>query len=309
MGIPSGQGVDPASDTTAPNGEQGTPEQNQEADTQPPKTETPPAQEGSGHGVENKPSESAEELREKREEGKLQQTQTELRNVQEANQQFVKWASSTPERFRDALVSMRGMSEEEADKLVNQYKAEGMWKDTPNPQEPQQPTGQENLQQPDINKLVDERVQTTLQKERTNLYLRAGEDKFLEAIPEMDPANIKPEEINQVKELAGKVENIALALIKNDPSLDYGDALIRAYKIETGKTEEEIQKAREEGARAGYNEALNDNASTTQPSNSQPIKPSTVKLSPEDEIAAKRAEMSPEEWVKYGNMDVAYMDA
>lgn len=265
-------------------------------DTQSESAQTPPADGDSGNGDNAQPTPQSAPTEsgipdlteaERREAGKLQQTQQELKTAQEVNQQFVSYATKTPERFKEALQDVRGMTDEQAAQEVEKLKQQGYWQeDQATPTAPQQPAI-------DPNQIAQ---QVTFEMEK-----KQGFEKFIEAVPEMNPANIKPENVQEVQELAGKVEVIAGSLLQAGLASNFSEALIKGYQTVTGKSSEEIASAREDGRIEGIAQSNANKASTgTPPASTTSGKSSSVSLTSLEQQQADAMGMTAEEFASFG---------
>lgn len=264
------------------------------SDTQEPTNQTPPT-DGSGHGdnqgkPSNDPSEGGgsddnpqggddrDEIAKRREEGKLQQVQQELKELQQYKTYYdniVSAAKSSPEKYKKALIEFNGATEQEADAVVRQMIAEGEFQpqqgqgqynqqagqypqgNNQNPygqygQNPQNPYGVQQQPNQDPAQVAErvfaEKYQQMQQQQRV-------QKDFWERVPEMDPSNVPDEQKKHKAILASAVEYAATQMVQQNKDMDIVDALVESYKNITGRTDEQLESAREEGRMQGYLEA------------------------------------------------------
>lgn len=267
-----------------------------DVDTQETTTQAPPADD-SGHGVEGDISSSNQQVTVpakepdtealKREYGKLKQTQEEAKKLQSQLDEYQKIITSSPEVFEKALIQTANgqYTEAQAKAYVEDLKAKGYWKTESSPQAP--------LIDP---RQIAEQVKREVVSEQ---YFKTEIEKFIAEVPEMNPANVPADKVEETKALAERVDYIAQAYAQANPNVSFKDALLKAYKLETNKTDAEIEQAREAGKIEGMAMANAVNGSISKaPVASQSTK-STVRLSPEDQEAAKLIGMTPEDYLKY----------
>lgn len=295
----SGANVDPVStDTTS---------DNVQTDTQPEVSQAPPAQDTDGHGEDSNEvsstvntvtnSDANEEVRRKREEGKLQQVQKELREKEEAIQKYNDMFLKSPNVYKEALKSMRNMSDEEADQVINNLKQQGYWNE-----DNQQAQDNNNVQQPTQNIQVnpEQIAQQAYTKLRSDLEFENTVKTLWSTIPELskDEVDRLPQEERQEKiELAQKVLDRA----RYDSQLTgkpLQETIMDSYSYLSGKTQEEIENIKRQAQLSGYAKAQQNNLQ----SNTVNVKgstPSTSSLTEEQLRIAQQSGLDPIKDAKY----------
>ena len=288
-------------------------------DTQQAQT-SPPSDDGTGHGEEAKePSQSTpseegqldEDLANKRAVGKLQQLQKKWNHAQkdlERLKTIETKAMESPTKFRRALVDFNGWSERDAQRYVQNLKSRGVWQD-------QRPQGQGYAQQragiqeaqrqlqPTVNPY--EAAEKVFQSKQEAKKLQEG---FFDRVPELHPDNIPPEKRPAIKALVTSVEYEARRRVQENPDADLVDELVNVYKDFTGKTDEELNKAKEAGRRQGYLEANASKAGSTKPSSGKRDKSNNYGLTHEQLKQAKEEGLTPKEFADLVNNPVAVVE-
>lgn len=263
-------------------------------DTQEP-NQAPPASDESGHGDnQGQPSQGADqpgedsqgdqdkdELAKRREEGKLQKVQKELEEARKDLDRLKvieEKALESPEKFERALVDYSGWDQQSARQYVEQLKAQGTWSRGQTPQSypgQQGAAGQQGVaqggygqqqgtaqgQQPTIDP-YSAAEQVFQQKQQAQQL----QQQFFERVPEMDPRNVSSEKQPAMRSFAAAIEYEARRRVSENSDLNIVDALVDTYKDFTGKTDEQLESAREEGRVEGYLEANASKAGSSAPS-------------------------------------------
>jgi len=177
----------------------------------------------------------------KKEYGKLKETQKELKASRQEKEALIGWTLKTPERTREYLIETEGKSPEEADRVIAHVRVTNpqLWGSSQNGQ-------QNNAQQaPDPYVIAQQVVQKTLEE-------REYVDRFFKAVPELSPKTVKNDEEKQsFIAMSQKVDYIARSFLAAKPEADLETLWMDAYKYVTGRSDEDITHAREEGRYEG----------------------------------------------------------
>lgn len=290
-----------------------------DADTQQDDIVTPPTDDASGHGEEDKGASQAVQdepqdpkLLEanRREEGKLKQYQealqkagisdlSELETLAETRKSYEaiqERAKKSPESWKKALIEYNDMTEAEADQAIVNLKANGWWKES----QTQLPTTGTTPVNPEV--LAEQIEQRLEQKHLQKSIMKSLEETYPELVTN-DPIDYKTN-----KENIAKADYLAKAMMQALPNVTYKDAVFEMYAKVTGKSADEVNQARENGKLEGLALATQKaGASSGAPAGQQANKPS-VNLSDFEREAAKKMKMTEEEYVKYGSSKETYAE-
>lgn len=186
-----------------------------------------------------------------REAGKLKQVQKELEKSKkdlERLRNIEQKALESPEKYKRALVDYNGMSESDAEKTVADLKQQGIWSNI----QPSVPGKQPAATPIDPYKAAQE-----------VLAQRDHQDRFFERLPELNPKNIQATQRNTMATFASAIEFEARRRITEDSTLDLYDEIENVYKEFTGKNDEQLKTAREEGRLQGAMERSTSKVSIT----------------------------------------------
>lgn len=181
--------------------------------------------------------------------------------------------------YEKVLKDTSGLSEQEITEHMNQMRSANVWgAPETNAQDAQvQQNAQQQVQQnsqvmsqqasltpEQIQQQIQQGVQQTLAAEREKAAQQEAFSGFFAEVPELDPknyTNATQEQKDAVVKQVTDAATIADALVKTR-GLSQKDALIEGYKIASGKTQEDIDNAREQGIAEGVNAAMYNNATT-----------------------------------------------
>lgn len=274
----------------------------QDTDTQE-ATTAPPTEDAGGHGEEeasaSAPSEEGqpddrEELARRREEGKLQQVQQELEEYRERAQRLdniEKAAMQSPEKYKRALVDFNGWDEATAENYVQDLRRRGVWSETPQPEDQYGPRPQ-----PTVDPYVA--AQQVIQQQKVAETIQR---QFFERVPELNPETLPLEKHSMARSLTTAIEFEARERLQANPKADFVETLVEVYKDFTGKTDEQLATAREEGKMEGYLEATASSAGTSRSSKGTTPKESDYGLTPEELDMAKAEGLSAKEFAELKN--------
>lgn len=190
----------------------------------------------------------------RRVEQKVSKLESEKTQFQRSAEQIANWVVSDPSRAKQAFVELRGMSEQDADQYVQQLRQDQNLDNN----------GVNNGQNVDINQQTNPNldpaqitnfVRQAYKQEQENQNRDRAYKSFFGRFPEMDPKNVPVERKDEVIQLATKIDNLSLGFQAVGYSLD--ESLDKAYKELSGKTQEEIEQARNKGK---YDAMANRNA-------------------------------------------------
>lgn len=218
-----------------------------------------------------------DQVRQKRIENKMSKLEKEANEAKQYKQQLdtlTNWIKSDEVAYKRALIAS-GYSEGQADEQLKSLKAQ---------------QGQV-IQQPQYQ-------QPQAQDPRAIYYQIRGQEKFFEAVPDMNPKNIKLEDREEKAELAEKIEVLGQALQQAGKASDYGESLIEAYKIITGDTGKVAAQAREEGKLQGMAEANLVRNSTISPSQGGQTPKATVNLTEAEREIARAMGLSDQQYAE-----------
>lgn len=275
-------------------------------------TQEPPVQDEDRHGEstddssanmstsQNNETLDKETLIQKREEGKLQQVQKELNEVRQRFQKVTEWAAGDPDRFKEALINTSGYSEEQALQEVQRLQQQGYWQG-------EQEKNQISQQAPTQQISPDEIIRAA----ETRVEERLAVKEFFSQVPELAPEvvnKLSEEERQQKIALVDKIDSLSTFLATRD-NLTKNEALMKAYKIESGKTDDDIEAARENGRIEGLAQANSNNANISIGSPvAQSKTKSSVRLSPSEAEIANQLGMTPEEYKSLESSSVSSVD-
>jgi hypothetical protein len=287
---------------------------------------TPPSDDGAGHGEgKGDPSKSApsdeegqpdDDLANKRAVGKLKQLQKKYQEAQKDLKRLKtieQRAMQSPEKFRRALVDFNGWSEQDAQRYVQDLKQRGVWQQ-------QRPQGQGYAQQQQGIQEAQNQFGPNNQQPTVDPYEAAErvfqhkqqaqklQQDFFSRVPELHPDNVPPEKKPAMKSLVTSIEYEARRRVQENPDADFVDELVNVYKDFTGKTDEELKKAREAGRRQGYLEANSSKAGSTKPSSSKKAESNNYGLTPEQLKQAKEEGLTPKEFHELTNNPVSVVE-
>lgn len=229
-----------------------------------------------------------------REYGKLKQVQKELDDMRVYRDRYSNIenkAMRSPEAYKRALIEYNDMSEEQAEAEVNRLRSSGRW------QQPVARTAQNtSSNSQDIYSVAAQIAEETFNKKQEAAMLQK---EFFDRIPQMDPKNIPSEQKQSVGTFAAAIEYEARRRVSKDSSLNLVDAMVNVYREYTGKTEAELQEAREAGRRQGYLEANSVNAQSAKPSRGYTAKESSFGLTPQQLEEARAEGLTAEQYAKY----------
>lgn len=243
--------------------------------------------------------------------GKLQQEQAEkarlAKELSDAKKDLERLrvieenALKSPDKFRKALIDYSGWDEQSADAYIDQIKRSGQapreWYggQTP-PTQPGQPAAQGGQVSPSIDpfQAAEQVYNAKVQAERV-------QKAFFSRVPDLDPANLSPERHAGVRSLVTAIEYEARRRVMENPTADFVETLVDVYKDFTGKTDEQLETAREEGRTQGYLEANAARAGSTKSTKGVTPKESTYGLSPDQMQQAKAEGLSYERFAELVN--------
>lgn len=197
-------------------------------------------------------------------------------------QTIVQNAMKSEDKYRRALIEYSGWNENDADAYIEQIKQAGQapaeWSQTPSK------TGnvQDTKTSVDPFKAAEQVFQAKMQAEKVQ---RA----FFERVPELSPDNIPADKLEGVQSFVTAIEYEARRRVMQNPQADFVDTLVTVYKDFTGKTDEQITAAREEGRIEGMLQNNINKASSTKSSKGFVAKENTFGLTA-DQIAQAQAE-------------------
>jgi len=273
----------------------------QAANTQSVDPSTSPAQDNSGYDDNAEVSNSApveengtpdKSEAERREEGKLQQTQRELEElrqqqtqVAQRNQTFEQFLISDPEIYKNALIQTSQWTPEQAEQKVAELKSEGFWQD-----KQVQSQGQPQGDSYDMARAAA----------RAELENQQAYEELFKVAPDFDLEKVKslPQAEQQQKvEQGNKIIALTNFLVERD-GLSKREAIIKAYKIESGKTDDQVVQARQDGRIEGFAQANFNNATSTVSTVGTQTGRS-ISLSADEKQQADALGMTPEEFKKF----------
>lgn len=281
-----------------------------DADTQTPTEPPAPAVDEGGHADENLSSEGepdADKVKAAlREYGKLPQTQAQIKQLEEdlAKERADKVrlteaetrlktvetnALKSPEKYKRALVEYSGWDEASADAEVSRLKTQGLWQEETTT--PQVPANQRPLTAADVEKMLTAREDAnTLQK------------TFFEELPELEPSNVSAERKPYMKTLTSAIEYEARQkLIREGKDLtpqNIAREAVNVYKAFTGVSDEQLQKARENGMLQRKLETGAEKGSVTKSAKGVSSKEESFGLSAKEIQQAEAEGLSLEEFAK-----------
>lgn len=244
--------------------------------------------------------------------GKLQQAQQEAKQAREQLNQYqkqfgniVQQASRTPDTYKQALMTMRGWSEQEAQAYVERIKAAGQAPESwysygeqgrqQAVQNAQQ--GQPN-QAPDPYALTQRAIADYEARQQQKEYLHEVSDYFFEQVPEMNPKAIKQEQRQTKAALMDAVQYEAQRRASADNTVDFKQELVNVYKEMTGRTSEDLEQMRENARLEGYLESNASNASASAPTKGSAPQHSKHGLTPDQMRQAKDEGLSYERFAE-----------
>lgn len=255
------------------------------------------------------------ERQERQAQGKLQQVQRELAQKNQALQQIVQNAQRTPESYKNALMSMSNFTAEQAEKRIEEIKAQGKapahWYNDADRGSQGYNQMQQNVQAgrdqtpPDPYAIARQAVmqydqERTLreQQEAAQRELQELSSQFFSQVPELDPKNVPMEKQAETARLVDIVQLDAERRVQLDPSLKMVDALVTSYKQITGKSDEELEQIRAEARIEGYVQSNADKSESGSIPRGQSPKVKSHGLSADQVKQAKAEGLSPEEFAE-----------
>lgn len=253
-----------------------------------------------GYKLKTPVNEETAEERVRRIESKLVKEQERAQQLEQRFNTISEWATKDPERYKQALIETSGFDPQQAEQKVQELKQQGVWNQNNNQIPPQQQYAQQ--QQQDTNQQNYD-VNSIKESVKNELVLEDAIKHFTTNIaPEFSLDNLQSASLEERQQKADefkKISALADAFMVNDSSLDQKKALVEAYKHKTGKTEEEIQSAREEGRIEGLAQANYVNSQSQPTAQGRSASKKTASISDELRNAAKLVGASEEEAAKY----------
>ncbi len=247
------------------------------------------------------------DLAARREEGKLKKTQQELETYKQQLETYKQYILKSPERVKEALKEVDGYDDVTADQYVQQLRQKNPQLWAQKQQEVIQAAQNAGYSlTPDTSKqLVAQGIEEGRQREKQELEQQKFVAKFIEVLPDLDPNKYPDEDsLAGARDLAYRVAHLADNYRNFRPAMSLEESLTEAYKFITGKTDDQIKEAREQGRIEGMLARNNDNASNISPvaAGSGQLK-KAVHLSEAEKAAAQRFGLTDEEYAEYSQPD------
>lgn len=256
--------------------------------------------------------------------GKMQQEQQRANELQKRLDNVVSWIYQDPNRLEQALVNTAGYTPEqakqEADALRSQQRSEGITQQQVQGNAPvlnqQQQQQQQNYQGYSPQVQTQDQIAQQVQRQNPQLTPEQIRQQVAEEtrrqqrvmqlyneIPQLDEEFIsKQPEDKQAQLVQDAQATAALASVYKQNGMDGMEAAKKAYKVVTGKTDEEIEKAKTQGRLQGIAETQQNAEQVSANASSQVGgSQSKVKLTPEQRKAAQNLGMTAEDYQKYGS--------
>lgn len=207
-----------------------------------------------------------------------------LRNIEQS-------ALQSPDKYRKALVEFNGVTEAEANTYINQLISAGKAPQSWYQQRgvPNQNTGNTPTIDPFV--AAEQVYNSKVQAEKI-------QRSFFERVPELDPSTIPPEKLESMKAFTTAIEYEAKRRVAQNPKKDFVDSLVEVYKDFTGKTDDQLEAAKEEGRTQGYLEANASRAGSTKSPKGFSPKQSSFGLSSDQMEQAKTIGLSYERFAE-----------
>jgi|GEM_PF-3299619 len=241
---------------------------------------------------------------ERREEGKLRQVQKELEELREVKARYdviQKNSQEDPEFFKQALMKINKVSEQDALATINELRSQGLWKQAQQVAQETQPGIQTTI---DPNLLVEMATQRFEQRHEAKTTLEV----LMSTYPELERTGKSQEQIIVNQKLIETADYLANAKMQKDLKLNRTEAVIQAYGEITGKAAAQVTQARENGRLEGLAQATaRAGASSTAPVGQQSLKTS-VNLTTQERAYAQAMKMTDEEYYRFGQSKETYAE-